>query len=90
MDKFLAEYGRSVTYVNENLDDASALIEQYGIMAKAALAKKAIPNCNIVFLTGNEMEQVARANLQVLFDANPSSVGGALPDDSFYYKGYQG
>ncbi|MGI6268963.1 MAG: ABC transporter substrate-binding protein [Candidatus Howiella sp.] len=90
VDKFLAEYGRSVTYVNENLDDASALIEQYGIMAKAALAKKAIPNCNIVFLTGNEMEQVARANLQVLFDANPSSVGGALPDDSFYYKGYQG
>lgn len=90
VNNFLAEYGRSVTYVNENLDEASALIEQYGIMAKSALAKKAIPNCNIVFLAGNEMEQVAKANLQVLFDANPSSVGGALPDDGFYYKGYKG
>lgn len=90
VNRFLSEYSQSVSYVNENLDEASALIEQYGIMAKAALAKKAIPNCNIVFLSGNEMEQVAKANLQVLFDANPSSVGGELPDDSFYYKGYEG
>ena len=66
------------------------MIAELGIGPAAAIAEKAVPNCNIVFLTGNEMEQVAKANLQVLFDANPSSVGGALPDDGFYYKGYKG
>ena len=63
------------------------LIEQYGIMAKAALAQKAIPNCNIVCLTGAEMKDAAGNMLEVLFAANPKSVGGALPGDDFYYAG---
>lgn len=89
VNEFLKEYKASVAYVNENTDDSSALIEQYGIMAKAALAKKALPNCNITFISGSEMMAVAKSNLQVLFDANPSSVGGEMPDDSFYYLGVQ-
>ncbi|MEG2074540.1 MAG: ABC transporter substrate-binding protein, partial [Angelakisella sp.] len=52
----------------------------------AAVAKKAIPKCNIVFLAGEDMKQAASGFLKVLFDANPQSVGGKLPDEEFYYN----
>ena len=84
---FLEEYAASVEAVNNDPAAAGALIEKYEIMASAAAAAKAIPNANIVCLTGEEMKQDASAMLQVLFDADPKSVGGELPDDGLYYLG---
>lgn len=82
---FLEEYKSSVDYVNANVEEASVLCETYGIIPKAAVAKMAIPNCNITFVEGDEMKALAQSNLQILFDANPSSIGGAMPADDFYY-----
>ncbi len=82
---FLEEYKASVDYVNNNVDDASAMIEAAGIVPKAAVAKKALPNCNIVLVEGAEMKASVSAMLNVLFEAAPKSVGGKLPDDAFYY-----
>ncbi|MBQ4115800.1 MAG: ABC transporter substrate-binding protein [Clostridia bacterium] len=83
--KFLEEYKNSVDFVNNNVDEASALIEKAGIIPKAAVAKKAIPNCNICLITGDEMKSSVSQMLKVLFDANAASVGGKLPDDEFYH-----
>ena len=55
-------------------------------MDSAAAAEKAIPNCNIVFVSGEEMEQALTGFYHVLFEANPKSIGGALPNEDFYYK----
>lgn len=87
MNRFLDEYKQSVQTVNseEGLDHAAQLAEQYDIM-KAAVAKQAIPECNLVYKEGEEMKQTAQGFLQVLFEANPKSVGGALPDEDFYYQ----
>lgn len=85
LEAFLEEYKASVDYVNANVDEASTLCETYGIIPKAAVAKMAIPNCNITFVKGAEMKELAQSNLQILFDANPSSIGGAMPADDFYY-----
>ena len=68
-----------------DLDGTAALCEEQGVVAKAAIAKKALPNCNIVCLTGDELKADASAYLQVLFDADPAAVGGALPGDDFYW-----
>ena len=87
VEKFLKEYADSVAFVNENPQDAGALIEQFGIMGSAAAAAKAIPNANIVCLTGKDMQQSAKAMLEVLFAADPKSVGGAVPDDGLFYIG---
>ena len=81
---FLEEYAASTQYVNEHPAEAAALVEQY-IGVPAAMAEKAIPACNIVCLTGEEMKQAAQGYLQVLFELNPKAVGGALPADGFYY-----
>lgn len=81
---FLGEYKLSADYANTNIEEASALVEKYGIF-KAAPVKKAIPYCNITLITGEEMKTKVGGYLQTLFDQNPQSVGGKLPADDFYY-----
>lgn len=82
---FMDAYAASVEFVNANVDEASQMVEAQGIIPKAAVAKKAIPNCHIVFVTGEEMKTQIAPFFQVLYNANPKSVGGALPVDDFYY-----
>ena len=85
LDRFLTAYSESVEYVNGNVSEAAQLVEKHGIMPKAAVAEKAIPNCNITYVDGAAMKTQLSGFLQVLFDANPASIGGAMPDDGFYY-----
>ena len=82
---FLKEYEASINLANSDIENTSALCEQYGIIPKAAVAKKAIPNCNITYIAGADMKASVLANLQIFFDANPKSIGGKLPGDDFYY-----
>ena len=84
---FLTGYEASVKAANTDLAGTAALCEAYGIVAKAALAEKALPACNIVFETGDEMKADLQNYFQVLYDADPASVGGQLPGDDFYYAG---
>ncbi|SHK02037.1 ABC transporter substrate-binding protein [Paramaledivibacter caminithermalis] len=84
-DKFLEKYKASVNWVNSNQADAGALVEKYGILPKAKLAEKAIPKCNIVFMDAKESKNILDGFYKILFDFNPKSVGGKLPDEEFYY-----
>ena len=83
--KFLEEYNASINYVNENTEEAANLIEKYGIVAKAAIAMKALPECHITYIDGQEMKESLSAYLDILFEANPQAVGGNVPGDDFYY-----
>ena len=83
---FMESYAASVEFVNANVDEAAELIGKYEIVP-AAVAKKAIPACNIIFLAGGEMRQALSGYLNVLFEQNPKAVGGALPGEDFYYGG---
>jgi len=80
---FLKEYGESTKYVKNNVDEASTLIEKYEIV-KAPIAKKALPDCNIVCITGDEMKTSVNGFLKVLYEQNPNSVGGKIPDKDFF------
>jgi NitT/TauT family transport system substrate-binding protein len=82
--RFLADYGDSVDWVNSNTAEAAVIIGQQGIV-DASVAEEALPYCNIVCLTGQEMEEKLSGYLSVLYDAAPAAVGGALPGDDFYY-----
>ena len=82
---FLKDYQKSVEAANKDIDGTAALCEEVGVVAKAAIAKKALPKCNIVYRIGDEMKADVNAYLQVLYDASPASVGGKLPDNNFYY-----
>lgn len=81
---FLGEYALSTAYANGNVEDTANLLEHFDIF-KAAIAKKAIPYCNVTFIEGEQMEKLVSAYLQVLYDQNPASIGGKLPEKDFYY-----
>ena len=83
VDILLKEYKASADWVNANVDAAADLTEKY-INVKAAIAKKAIPLCNVVCITGSEMKTAAEKYLNVLFSQNPASVGGKLPAADFF------
>lgn len=85
IEQFLREYENSSAFVNENIDEAAKLIVDAGILGNVEIAKKAIPNCNISFSKGEAMHKAVEGMLAVLFEANPKSIGGKLPDKDFYY-----
>ena len=82
---FLREYEGSVTYVRDNPELAGELVAQLGIAPSAAIAQQAIPQCNLVFLSGADMKPAISGYFEVLYDIDPTAVGGALPDDGIYY-----
>ena len=84
VDAFLRDYAESVNYVLSNNSEAAQLVGKYDIVP-AAVAEAALPQCNICLITGEEMRAKLSGYLSVLFEAAPESVGGALPDDNFYY-----
>lgn len=85
--KFLEEYKVSIDFLNANVADAAAMVVDLGIYAGAtAVAERAIPKCNIVYMDENEMETALSAFLASLYEIAPASVGGKLPDSNFYYK----
>ena len=82
---FLEEYAASIESVLADPAHAGELCEQYGIVAKAPIATKAIPSCNLCCVTGADIRPVLEPFFQVMLDANPKSIGGALPGDDFYF-----
>ena len=86
VELFLRDYAESAAFVNDSPEAAAQLIEQFDIVP-AAVAQRAIPRSNLVHITGAEMRSLVEAFLQVLYEANPQSVGGTLPDEEFYVVG---
>ena len=84
VENFLRDYAASVDAVNGDTAAAAERIGEMGIV-DAAVAEKALPYCNIVCITGAEMQSKLSGYLQVLYDANAASVGGALPEADFYF-----
>lgn len=83
--QFLDDLAASVEYANSDVDGAAQLCADLGILPNAAVAKSAIPKCSLVCVTGADARSAVDGYLSVLYEANPKSVGGALPDDAFYY-----
>ena len=80
---FLEEYAASTDYANSNPQEAGELVEKYDIV-KAPVAEKAIPFCNMVCITGNEMKSSLEGYLAILAEQNPKAVGGKLPAEDYY------
>lgn len=86
VEKFLEEYEASIKFATTNIDETATYCEKYGIAPKAAIAKKSIPICNLCYVTGTDMKTNVNGYYSVLFDADPTSIGGKLPADDLYYK----
>ena len=83
---FLADYEASTEFTNTNPEEAAQLIVDAGIVPAAPIAQAAIPGSHITYIDGAELRATFSGYLQVLFDADPASVGGTMPGDDFYYE----
>lgn len=83
--KFLADYKASVEYVKSGTDEAINTVVNAGILPKAGIVKKALPNCNLCYIAGADMKPVMNTFSQKIFEYDAKSIGGAMPTDSFYY-----
>ena len=82
---FLEDYAESIASVQSDIEHAALLCETYGIVPKAAIAARAIPDCNICCITGEDIRPAIEPYYNVLFAANPASIGGAVPNEDFYF-----
>lgn len=81
---FLDEYRQSAGFANNSADETAALLEQFDIF-KAAIAKQAIPYCNVTYIDGKEMQEKMLSYLNILYQQNPASIGGKLPEEGIFY-----
>ena len=84
VEQFLKEYEESISYVKANVQEAAQLCEKFEIVPAAAIAAKAIPDANLIFVSGKDIKPAIEGYYQVLFDADPKSIGGKMPGDDFY------
>jgi NitT/TauT family transport system substrate-binding protein len=85
LDDFLEEYEASVIYTVKNPDEAANLIVETGVFAgEPAVAAKAIPNCNIVYIDGEEMAESLGIFFEKLYAVKPQAIGGKIPDSNIY------
>ena len=82
--KFLEDYKASIEAISSGSDEAIDMIVEAGILPKAAIAKKALPNCNLCFFAGEDMKAVMTPFCEAIFTNNNASIV-KMPDDSFYY-----
>lgn len=85
--RFLEAHEASTSYAADNPAEAAVLCVKAEIIAKEAVAEKAIPFCNLTCIAGEEMRQALSGYLSVLYEQNPEAVGGSLPDSGFYFVG---
>jgi len=84
---FISEHQASVNAANSDLDTTAALVVANDIIGKEPIAKKAIPSCNVVCITGDSLKTNLSAYLEVLYNYDAKAVGGNLPGEDFYFKG---
>ena len=89
VESFLKDYEESVLTMSDsdNIDEAAALAVEYGIIASEAIAKAAIPDSGLIFISGaGSIKDSINGYFEVLLEADPTSIGGAVPDDAFYFE----
>ena len=82
---FMEDHSLSVSDTETDLDKVASLAASEEIVPAEGIAKKAIPNCNIVYIDGSKMKEALSGYLNVLYEMDPGAVGGSLPEDNFYY-----
>lgn len=85
INSFAEKYKLSTQFANENQDEAAKVIAELGIISDEEVTKKALPNCNITYMTGEDMQKSVQEFYSVLYEADPSSIGGKMPNEDIYF-----
>jgi NitT/TauT family transport system substrate-binding protein len=85
MKTILSAVKDSIEWVKANPAEAGALVEKHDLGLKAAVVKASVPRSNYAFIEAKAARPALEAMYKTLLEFAPDSIGGRLPDDSFYY-----
>jgi NitT/TauT family transport system substrate-binding protein len=77
----------SIEWVTTHPAEAGMLVEKHDLGIRAQVITAAIPKSNYVFIPAAEARPSIEALFRVFLEYAPASIGGALPNDKFYWKG---
>ena len=83
--EFQALHEASVAAANDDPAATAPLVVALGIVENERVAELSIPSCNLVSLTNAELKSALNKYLTALYNQDPTSIGGTLPSDDFYY-----
>lgn len=84
VEEFISRHERSAAIAQSDPESIAEEVVALGIIDDLKIAEAAIPRCNVVCLTGQEMRESLSGYLEALFALDPASVGGQLPSEDFY------
>ncbi len=84
--EFLSVIDEGMEWVNNNAVDAGKYAEELELGLPAAVVEKSMPGNNIRHEYVKDVQTELDSFYDVLFQFNPESVGGKLPDDGLYYE----
>lgn len=84
--QFQAAYEESVQWVLDHPAEAAALAEEY-LGMKAAIVEAAIPNMGLTFKSAQDAKEELDTFYNLLYNFEPSMIGGKLPDEGLFYAG---
>ena len=86
MSWYLEKLRESISWVNTHPGQAAGLMVKYNILPDAQVAEKSIPRCNLHYSGAYADKAGIEEYFKVFYTFNPLTLGGRLPDDTFYYK----
>ena len=85
IDELLGFYEVSINFLYRNNAYGSEMLVAEGFVSDSQVAYELVLRCNLRFVSGEEMKELAMKNLAELNAADPAILGGALPAENFYY-----
>jgi NitT/TauT family transport system substrate-binding protein len=82
----LASLRESVEWVVSNPAAAGVLAEKHDLGIRAEIAALAVPRSNYAYIPAAEARPALEALFRAFLEFSPSSIGGVLPPDAFYYR----
>ena len=88
LNDFLKAYESSYRKTIKNPKQAGELSEKFELGLAAGIVTKSIPKANYVFIPSSSPEAKEKIEelLNIFLSFEPSSIGGKLPDEGFYFK----
>ena len=85
VEALLAQVEASINFANEHPDEMAAQAIETGLDMPEAVIASSTPNSNLLFKTASEAKGEIQVYLEKLYEFEPKTIGGSLPDDNFYY-----
>ncbi|MDR1200678.1 MAG: ABC transporter substrate-binding protein [Tannerellaceae bacterium] len=77
----------SCRFANEHPQEVIRVLESKNVFPAGTLTSESIKRCQINYLTVDRAKESIRSFLQVMYNYEPKSTGGKLPDDGFITGG---